>query len=106
MIQRLALLQAKATPPVEGTDSVLEAVKAAPADVTAVPEPVKALRAASGQPPQSPTSAYRPGAFDNRGLADTAASPAKPSKKWFSFTKSKSKSRCCSPCQCIALPFH
>lgn len=41
--------------------------------------------------PQSPTSAYKPGAFEARGLSVPVAAPAKEPKKWFSFGKSKSK---------------
>lgn len=75
----------------EAAEDRLEYVKAAPADAVAVPEPVKALKAASVQAPQSPTSAYRPGAFDKHALAaPAAAAPTKPAKKWFSFSKSKS----------------
>lgn len=83
----------KEAPAVEGPTSDVEAVKTAPADAAAVvPKQVKALKAVSAQP-QSPTSAYRPGAFDTRAMAAPAApSPSKPSKKWFSFTKSKSRS--------------
>jgi hypothetical protein len=43
--------------------------------------------------PQSPTSAYKPGAFEARGLAlppAAAAAPAKPARKWLSFSKPKS----------------
>ncbi len=75
----------------EAAEDRLEYVKAAPADAAAIPEPVKALKAASMQAPQSPTSAYRPGAFDKHALAaPAAAAPTKPAKKWFSFSKSKS----------------
>ena len=53
--------------------------------------------AAAEKLPATPTSAYRPGAFDasaaSAGLPVQAPLPAKPAKKWFSFGKG-SNSKC------------
>lgn len=65
--------------------------------------------AAADKLPATPTSAYRPGAFDGSsagaGLPVQAPMPGKPAKKWFSFSKgSKSKYANLSPVTSPSFP--